>query len=73
MVTLTPELIAKLNLAGLETFHGVGAGLNDKITFELPFSIKWMNIHYGLVIGAFSYAVNGFFFHVSISRYTSHR
>ncbi|OYV32100.1 MAG: hypothetical protein B7Z81_13265 [Acidocella sp. 20-61-6] len=33
--------------------------------------MKWMHIHHKLVMGAFSYAVRGFYFNVRIGRYTS--
>jgi acetyltransferase-like isoleucine patch superfamily enzyme len=71
MVQLTRELIDRLEQAGLEVLHGPGAGVADDITFEPPCSIKWMHIHHKLVMGAFSYAVRGFYFNVSIGRYTS--
>jgi acetyltransferase-like isoleucine patch superfamily enzyme len=71
MVQLTRELIDRLQQAGLEVLHGPGAGIADDITFEPPCSIKWMQIHHKLVLGAFSYAVRGFYSNVGIGRYTS--
>ncbi len=71
MARLTKEIIAKLHEAGLECFLGPGTELPDDVSFEAPCSIKWMQIHYKLSIGAFSYAVKGFYFNVGIGRYTS--
>ena len=71
MVKLTRELIEQMANAGLETLHGPGTDVVDDITFEPPCSIKWMHINHKLVMGAFSYAVRGFYFNVSIGRYTS--
>ena len=71
MVQLTRDLIDRLTQAGLEILHQPGVNLPDAVYFEPPCSIKWMHIHYGLSIGAFSYAVRGFYFNVEIGRYTS--
>jgi len=71
MAKLTKEIIAKLQEAGLECFLEPGTELPDDVSFEAPCSIKWMQIHYKLSIGAFSYAVKGFYFNVGIGRYTS--
>ena len=71
MVQLTKELLEKLEQSGLEILHGPGAHIADDITFEPPCSLKWMHIHHKLRMGAFSYAVRGFYFNVRIGRYTS--
>jgi acetyltransferase-like isoleucine patch superfamily enzyme len=71
MVQLTQELLDKLRDAGLEILHGPGAHVSDELTFEPPCSIKWMNTHQRIYMGAFSYAVRGFYFNVEIGRYTS--
>ena len=39
--------------------------------FEPPCSIKWMQIGHAVELGAYSYAVSGYFFGCSIGRYTS--
>lgn len=70
MISVTPELVARLKDAGVECFlQGGSIPLNTIL--EPPCSLKWMSAHHGLVLGAFSYAVSGFYFHVSIGRYTS--
>jgi acetyltransferase-like isoleucine patch superfamily enzyme len=71
MPVLTKDLIDRLKEAGLEILLSPGAGLPDNLTFEPPCSVKWMHAHYSLVMGAFSYAVRGFYFAVNIGRYTS--
>lgn len=71
MVQLTQELLGKLSEAGLEVLHGPGAHVPEDVVFEPPCSIKWMHIHHSLKMGAFSYAVRGFYFNVEIGRYTS--
>ena len=71
MVQLTRELLEKLANTGLEVLFGPGAHINDNITFEPPCSIKWMDIQHRLRIGAFSYAVRGFYANVEMGRYTS--
>lgn len=71
MVQLTKEFLDKLAQAGLEVLHGPGTQIGDDIIFEPPCSIKWMVIQHRLRMGAFSYAVRGFYSHVEIGRYTS--
>lgn len=71
MVQLTQELLDRLARAGLEILHGPGTHIPDAISFEPPCSIKWMGIHFQLRMGAFSYAVRGFFLNVEIGRYSS--
>lgn len=45
--------------------------ISDTAVFEPPCSIKWMAIQNEVRLGAFSYAVSGFYSEVSIGRYTS--
>src|ERR1700757_993786 len=71
MVQLTKDLIDQLAQAGLEVLHPPGSNVIDNITFEPPCSIKWMAIQHHLRLGAFSYAVRGFYSGVQIGRYTS--
>ncbi len=69
-VPITPCLVASLKQAGVECFLQ-GGTLPRNTTLEPPCSLKWMTAYHSLYIGAFSYAVTGFYFHVSIGRYTS--
>ena len=70
MIHVTAELVAKLKDAGVECFLQDGSIPLNTI-LEPPCSLKWINAHYSLILGAFSYTVSGFYFHVSIGRYTS--
>ena len=70
-ISLTPAKIARLREAGVECFLGPGATLPSNTTLEAPCSLKWMHAEHSLSLGAFSYAVSGYFFGVSIGRYTS--
>ena len=72
-ITLTPQLIERLHAMGVETLHGAHAGvmLPANTQFEPPCSFKWMQMGYAGKIGAFSYAVSGYFFATTIGRYTS--
>jgi acetyltransferase-like isoleucine patch superfamily enzyme len=71
MVQLTKDLLDRLAEAGLEVLHPPGVHLPDTTSFEPPCSIKWMTIQHQLRMGAFSYAVRGFYSHVEIGRYMS--
>ncbi len=71
MVQLTKDLLDRLAQAGLEVLHPPGVNLPDTISFEPPCSIKWMVMQHQIRMGAFSYAVRGFYSHVEIGRYTS--
>src|SRR5690242_9456198 len=69
-VPITSNLIQTLKQAGIECFLRTGT-LPLNTTLEPPCSLKWMAIHHSIYVGAFSYAVSGFYFHVSIGRYSS--
>lgn len=72
MITLTTELQAALRARGIETFHAPGhASFPENTTFEPPCGIKWIGMLERFHIGAFSYAVSGYFARVSIGRYCS--
>ena len=71
LVPLTDTLKAALRLRGIETLHGSGVNISGQSTFEPPCSIKWMAIENEFSLGAFSYAVSGYYSCVSIGRYTS--
>lgn len=69
--TLTADLIAKLCARGITTLLRPGASLPLDTAFEPPCSLKWMSVHHSLRLGAFSYAVSGFYFGCRIGRYCS--
>ena len=71
LVQLTRDIQAVLRAKGVETFHGGGVNISLQASFEPPCSIKWMGIENAFSLGAFSYAVSGFFSDVTIGRYTS--
>ena len=68
---LTPELKLRLKTLGIESFHHPNALISEQAILEPPCSIKWMQIESVFEMGAFSYAVSGFYSHVKIGRYTS--
>lgn len=70
-VQLTKSLIAKLLEQGISTHLNPGAVLPDEVVLETPCSLKWMNVVHSLHLGAFSYAVSGFYFGCRIGRYCS--
>jgi acetyltransferase-like isoleucine patch superfamily enzyme len=51
--------------------HANNFRLPDNSVFEPPCSIKWMDVEHSLSMGAFSYAVSGYYFAVRICRYVS--
>jgi acetyltransferase-like isoleucine patch superfamily enzyme len=69
-VPVTAKLVQTLKQAGVECFLQAGT-LPLNMIFEPPCSLKWMTAQHSLYLGAFSYAVTGFYCHVSIGRYTS--
>lgn len=72
MVILTAELQARLRAEGVETFHAPGfTNLPDDVVFEPPCAIKWIGLRDHVRMGAFSYAVSGYFARVRIGRYCS--
>lgn len=70
-IKLTADLIKRLRDAGVSTLLQPGPILPDEVFFEPPCSIKWMQIHHSLHLGAFSYGVSGFYFGCRIGRYCS--
>lgn len=70
-VTLSEKLIAALKSSGVTTFHRPGVRLPDDVIFEPPCSFKWMRVEHSIAVGAFSYAVNGYYFACRIGRYCS--
>jgi acetyltransferase-like isoleucine patch superfamily enzyme len=72
LVKLTKEMKDTLIKGGVECFLNPGiVNISDQAEFEPPCSIKWMSIENYVRVGAFSYAVNGFYSEVEIGRYTS--
>jgi len=57
--------------AGVESLHSVGQTLPANILCEPPCSLKWMQLIHSLRLGAFSYAVSGYYFGCKIGRYVS--
>jgi acetyltransferase-like isoleucine patch superfamily enzyme len=70
-IALTDPLIGKLHARGISTLLRPGAILPQDCAFEPPCSLKWMNVQHSLQLGAFSYAVSGFYFGCRIGRYCS--
>jgi acetyltransferase-like isoleucine patch superfamily enzyme len=71
-ISLSRKLKERLFQLGVETlFQPDQVGYPAEVTLEAPCSLKWMRIEHSLKLGAFSYAVSGFFFAVDIGRYTS--
>src|SRR5205085_2325302 len=71
LIQISPDVKQKLKEKGIESFHGGGARISGQAMFEPPCSIKWMQIESNCRMGAFSYAVSGYFSELSIGRYTS--
>lgn len=72
MIRLTQSLIEALRARGVSTLLRPGASfLPEDTTFEPPCAMKWMSVSHSLKLGAFSYAVSGFYFGCRIGRYCS--
>jgi len=71
LIKITQPLKEMLRLRGIESFHGINNNISDACVLEPPCSIKWMQIENNFHLGAFSYAVSGYYSEVSIGRYTS--
>jgi acetyltransferase-like isoleucine patch superfamily enzyme len=71
MVRIDSDLRSKLQAARVSTLHGGVFDLPADTVFEPPCSIKWMRAEHSLHLGAFSYAVSGYYFAASIARYVS--
>ncbi|MDJ0750989.1 MAG: CatB-related O-acetyltransferase [Woeseiaceae bacterium] len=61
----------QLKALAVSTLHPGNFTLPEDCVFEPPCSIKWMNVQHSLSLGAFSYAVSGFYFGARIGRYVS--
>jgi acetyltransferase-like isoleucine patch superfamily enzyme len=71
LVQFTNALRSRLRTKGIECFLGEGTNISDAARLEPPCSLKWMQVLNSVSLGAFSYAVSGFFSEVHIGRYTS--
>lgn len=71
MLILSQGEIDALRALGVSTHHAAGFAINADCVFEPPCSIKWMQIPWTLRLGAFSYAVSGYYFACRIGRYVS--
>ncbi|GEO99948.1 CatB-related O-acetyltransferase [Methylobacterium haplocladii] len=71
MHTVTQREIEALRARGVTTHHPPGFSIGEDCLFEPPCSLKWMQIPHSLKLGAFSYAVSGFYFACEIGRYVS--
>jgi acetyltransferase-like isoleucine patch superfamily enzyme len=71
VATVTPHLRQELSRRGIECFIGEGGTISDHAVFEPPCGLKWMATHHTVSLGAFSYAVSGFYSEVMIGRYCS--
>jgi chloramphenicol O-acetyltransferase type B len=71
VIKTSSVIVSQLREAGIECFLNPAQSLPSETTLEPPCSLKWMNVEHSLSLGAFSYAVSGYFFGVSIGRYTS--
>lgn len=70
-IKLNRDLIDQLAKRGVTTHMQPGTQLPDRVVLEPPCSLKWMQVQHSLEMGAFSYAVSGFYFACRIGRYCS--
>lgn len=71
-ILLTEPIIARLATKGIHCLYPPSSvKLPDDTIIEPPCSLKWLRAEHSFEIGAFSYAVSGYFFAVSIGRYCS--
>jgi acetyltransferase-like isoleucine patch superfamily enzyme len=71
MAALSASLKQALIDRGVECFLAPGSFVSPDAAFEPPCGMKWMRTTGHVALGAFSYAVSGYFQDVSIGRYTS--
>ena len=71
-ILLTESIISRLATKGIHCLYPPNTvKLPDDTIMEPPCSLKWLRAEHSFEIGAFSYAVSGYFFAVSIGRYCS--
>ncbi len=68
---VTNSIKSALARLGVTTLNAAPFELPNQTILEAPCSIKWMQAEHSLEMGAFSYAVSGYYFGVKIGRYTS--
>jgi acetyltransferase-like isoleucine patch superfamily enzyme len=71
LIPLTPQIKTLLESRGVESLHAPNAAISEDTEFEPPCSVKWMQLENHVKLGAFSYAVSGYYSEVTIGRYTS--
>ncbi len=70
-IAVSAPLISRLASLGVTCRTSAGAQWPDELQLEPPCSLKWMQVHHSLHLGAFSYAVSGYYFACRIGRYCS--
>jgi len=55
-LTLTQELMDRLQQRGITSLLRPGIQVPDHLILEPPCSLKWMSVQHSLELGAFSYA-----------------
>ncbi|MFN5118412.1 MAG: CatB-related O-acetyltransferase [Cyanobacteriota bacterium] len=71
-VVLTKDVQARLQGLGINSLHSPGSvAFPGSSILEAPCSLKWLIPDVSFELGAFSYAVSGYFFATSIQRYCS--
>lgn len=71
MIIVDERMKAALLERGISILRVPPIGYPGDCIFEPPCSLKWMDIQYRSRVGAFSYAVSGYYFNVEIGRYVS--
>jgi acetyltransferase-like isoleucine patch superfamily enzyme len=71
-ILLDASLVSLMQERGISVSHVPNTSLfPSNCLLESPCSLKWMKAEYSLSLGAFSYAVSGYFFATQIRRYCS--
>ncbi len=71
-IVLTRKVVSDLQSRGVNTLHPPDRVRFPYNTFlEPPCSLKWLSAEHSFSLGAFSYAVSGYFFACRIGRYCS--
>jgi acetyltransferase-like isoleucine patch superfamily enzyme len=71
VIVITSSLKERLQSQGVHCLWEHEFSLPENSVFEPPCSLKWMSIASSISMGAFSYAVSGYYFGTSIGRYVS--
>lgn len=71
MISINEDVKQELLRRGVSVLHPAPFALPEDTVFEPPCSLKWMGVDYCLTMGAFSYAVSGYYFGADIARYCS--